>query len=284
MLFDRFQKIIFSVFIFLFVLFVVQVYPEDKHKQGDINFLKKTLERAEEYEKIISAPNYLPDYKQEAAEKLKELSGLVQSSALQKRIKEYKNRLADKLIDPAYQSNPVNIDDPDSKKNCSGFLLDSSEKIYVFISSSMPVSTLKNYAGDIHVLGDPNISLVMRGFVNGMKYIAPTADFVKSIISDDPDCIPTEENECQAFNTSIVIDPLLFRRYEITAVPAIVYARGIEIMDSQGSEGKEENAKLSEAYLLYGDISLGYALEQIYKKTNYQKINKIIKKLRGDFY
>lgn len=282
MLFDRFSRIIFYVLIFLFVISAARSFPEDK--QGGISSLNKTLERAEEYEKIISAPNYLPDYKKEAAEKLKELSGLVQSSALQKRIKEYKNRLADKLIDPAYQSNSVNIDDPDSKKNSSDFLLDSSERIYVFISSSVPVSTLRNYAGDIHILGDPNISMVMRGFVDGMKYIAPTAAFIKSIISDDPDYISTKENEYPAFNTSIVIDPLLFRRYEITAVPAVLYARGMKIMDSQGSEGKEENAEFSEAYLLYGDVSLGYALEQIFKKSDSKKIDKIIKKLRGDFY
>ena len=279
--FNRFSRIIFFVFIFLFVLFTAQAYSEDIYKQGDISPLKKTLERAEEYEKIISAPNYLPDYKKEAAEKLKDLSELVQSSALQKRIKQYQNRLAEKLIDPAYQANP---DDSANKKDYSNFLLDSSERIYVFISSSVPVSTLRNYAGDIHLLGDPNISMVMRGFVDGMKYIAPTAAFVQSIISDDPDCIPAEENECPAFNTSVVIDPLLFRRYEITAVPAIVYVRGMEIMDSQGSEGKEENAEFSEAYLLYGDVSLTYALEQILKKSDSKKIDVIIKKLRGDFY
>ncbi len=124
----------------------------------------------------------------------------------------------------------------------------------------------------------------MRGFVGGMKYIAPTADFVKSIILDDPDCIQTEKNECQAFNTSVVIDPLLFKRYDITSVPAVVYAEGLEVTDSMGSEGKEENARCNEVYLLCGDVSLGYALEQIYKKTNFQKINKMIKKLRGDFY
>ncbi|WDN91068.1 hypothetical protein BuS5_04040 (plasmid) [Desulfosarcina sp. BuS5] len=273
-------KFIFLLSFCLFLPGFYQASGQDQVSNQDesINIINNALDQSEKYEQIISAPNYLPDYKQEAAEKLKKLSKLVQSSALQKRIDQYKNILADKLIDPIYQA------DLNNKKNYSDFLLNPSERIYIFISSSMPVSTLRNYAGDIHVLGDPNISLVMRGFVNSMKYIAPTADFVKSIIFDDPDCIPSEKNECPAFNTSVVIDPLLFRRYKITAVPAIVYARGIEVMDSQGSEGKEENAKLSEAYLLYGDVSLGYALEQIYKKTNYKKINKIIKKLRGDFY
>ena len=275
------------IFLLSFCLFLPGFYNQASgqdqvsNQDENINIINNALDRSKKYEQIISAPNYLPDYKQEADRKLKELSKLVQSSALQKRIDQYKNILADKMVDPTYQAG---LNNKDNKKNYSDFLLDSSERIYIFISSSMPVSTLRNYAGNIHVLGDPNISLVMRGFVNSMKYIAPTADFVKSIIFDDPDCIPSEKNEFPAFNTSVVIDPLLFRRYEITAVPAIIYARGIEIMDSQGSEGKKENAKLSEAYLLYGDVSLGYALEQVYKKTNYQKINKIIKKLRGDFY
>ena len=151
MLFDRFYTIIF---IFILVLFTAQAYSEE----GDIGPLNKILERAEECEKIILAPNYLPDYKKKAGKKLKKLSEIVKSSALQQRIKQYQNRLAKDLVDPAYQ---VNSDDSVDKKDYSDFLLDSSERIYVFISSSVPVSTLRNYAGDIHRLGDPNISMVM---------------------------------------------------------------------------------------------------------------------------
>ncbi|MBL0701339.1 MAG: hypothetical protein JJV92_10715 [Desulfosarcina sp.] len=105
MLFNRFFRIIFFVFICLFVLFTAQIYSEDK--QGGISSLNKTLERAEEYEKIISAPNYLPDYKKEAAEKLKELSRLVQSSKLEKRIEEYKNILEKNLVHRADSQYPA---------------------------------------------------------------------------------------------------------------------------------------------------------------------------------
>ncbi len=253
-------KIIFSVFAFILIP-ATQVYPENK--QSDIRFLKKTMKQAEKYKKIISAPGYLPDYKQEAAEKLKKLSQIAQSSKLQERIEQYKNTLTGKLNDPAYKT------DPDDQKKSANFL-DTSERIYIFISSSVPISTLKAYTSDIYSLDDPNISLVMRGFVNGMKYFAPTADFVKSINSNN--------------NANIIIDPLLFRKYGVTGVPAIVYAKGMEVINIRESEGKKGNAKFSQAYLLYGDISLSYAMEQIYKKTAFEKINKIIKKLRGDFY
>ena len=273
--FNCFYRIIF--FVLIFVLFSTQSYSDDTAKeQGGVGTLKKAMERAKEYEKKILEPDYLPDYKKNAAEKIEEISELIKSAGIQKRIEQYKNILADKFVDPDYLSGQTD------EKNFPTFLLNSSEKIYIFISSSIPITTLRNYARDIHVLSDPNISLVMRGFVDGMKYIAPTSDFVKSITFNDPDCISAEGEKCKAFNTSIVIDPLLFRKYNIKSVPAFVYARGLKLIDFSENEG--ENKKSGSAYSLYGDVSLGYALEQIFEKTNFKKLNKIIRKIRGDFY
>jgi hypothetical protein len=52
--------------------------------------------------------------------------------------------------------------------------LGSDERIYLFISSSLPLQTVRNYAASVARLGDPNIIMVMRGFIEGMTKIQPT--------------------------------------------------------------------------------------------------------------
>ena len=184
---------------------------------------------------------------------------ITKSSDFQNMLKKYTSVLTNQIIESqAYQ----NTDTVQSNNNK---LLESSEKIYIFISSSIPVATLKNYTNDLDTLNNANISMVMRGFVDGMKHIKPTMDFVRSITHEDPACDPLN-TECAIFNADIIINPMLFRKYNITTVPAIIYKNK------------------SQSYTLYGDVSLQYALEQIFKKTDNKRINNIIKKLRGDFY
>ena len=65
--------------------------------------------------------------------------------------------------------------------------LPTDERVYIFISSSMPKQTLRNYVRDVAKLSDPNVKLVMRGLVGGMKYIKPTLRFVGSLfVKDEP--------------------------------------------------------------------------------------------------
>ena len=119
-----FYRLIF--FVFIFVLSATQSYSGDAvKKQGGVGALKKVMEQAKEYEKKLLAPDFLPDYKKNAAEKINEISELIKSSEIQKRIEKYKNILVDKLVDPDYLSDRTN------KKDFPDFLLHSSEKIYI---------------------------------------------------------------------------------------------------------------------------------------------------------
>ncbi len=137
------------------------------------------------------------------------------------------------------------------------------ERVYLFISSSMPLSTLRNYARDIDRLQDPNISMVMRGFIGGVQDATKTMEFIMKIRLKDLGCNGTG---CATFGTPVDIDPNLYRRFQPTVVPALVYVRGVRPIDPDVSEGSPENVAVpspSSWTVIYGDTSLGYLFEQV---------------------
>ena len=154
----------------------------------------------------------------------------------------------------------------DKAKQATQGKLAASERVYVFISSAMPLATIRNYAASVAKLGDPNITLVMRGFVDGMTKIQPTISFIASVLQRDQACRP-QDGECEMLPTGLVVDPLLFRRYRIDRVPAIVYARGLKAEDAGLSEGDPKNTTISDHYEAYGDARLEYLLDQIRRES-----------------
>ncbi len=162
-------------------------------------------------------------------------------------------------------------------------ILPGNERIYLFVSSSIPVHTLKSYARDLDRLEDPNVFMVMRGFVGGMKHVKPTLDFVQKVITEDTNC-DIHKTGCKAYRVNIKIDPLLFRRYGITRVPAAVYAPDVRITDPALSEGMEGNAKTDDHYALYGDASLDYILETFRNESGRRSIEPLRESLKGGIY
>ena len=155
---------------------------------------------------------------------------------------------------------------PDSNAPAARGKLGSDERIYLFISSAMPLQTVRNYAASVALLGDPNVTLVMRGFVDGMSKIQPTIRFIGSVLQRDSACSPAER-ECEMLPAGLAVDPLLFRRYGIDRVPAVVYARGVKAEDAALSEGDSKNTSIGENHTVYGDARLEYLIEQIRKET-----------------
>lgn len=155
---------------------------------------------------------------------------------------------------------------PDSTNPAARGKLTGDERIYIFISSAMPLQTVRNYAASVAQLGDPNVTLVMRGFVDGMSKIQPTIRFIGSVLQRDPACNPAE-GECEMLSAGLAVDPLLFRRYAIDRVPAVVYAKGLKTDDAALSEGDAKNTSITEHHTTYGDTSLEYLIEQIQKET-----------------
>lgn len=145
--------------------------------------------------------------------------------------------------------------------------LSPDERIYVFVSASVPMETLRNYAADIAGSGEANVALVLRGFVGGAKRIGPTARFTEQVLRKDPACDPQGASPCAARSVPILVDPLLFRRYGIERVPAVVYVRGVSVLDTDQSEGRLENARAGDHFAVYGDAGLPYVLELIQREA-----------------
>lgn len=151
---------------------------------------------------------------------------------------------------------------PDTKQKSGTAQLAKDERVYVFVSSSMPAATLRAYAQDIDRIGDPNITMVMRGFVGGISKGMPTMKFISRFLLKDPGC--ADVVGCVSFNAAVQIDPNLYRRFRPERVPAIVYAKGVRPGDPDMSEGIVENVPQSDAwFMVYGDASLGYVLGRI---------------------
>ena len=180
------------------------------------------------------------------------------SPETRRRINNETRRLKETIFAETLENNP-DLPNPES-------LTDDNGRIYVFISSSMPMQTLKNYAADIDSLAPHNITVVLRGFVNGMKLFAPTRDFISEILTKDSAC-ELSRDQCEAYRVSFEIHPELFQQMQITEVPAFAYVRN-------------EN----ETYLVHGDISLSGGLEKIQQSARSTYLAKTIKKLKGGYY
>ncbi len=82
------------------------------------------------------------------------------------------------------------------------------EEYDLFISSSLPLHTLRNYARDIDRLRREKgvaVRMVMRGFVDGMARIKPTIDFITNIIAVNPDASILDGPE--TYLVQVDIDP-----------------------------------------------------------------------------
>ena len=197
------------------------------------------------------------------AEAARQSSDAINSPEYQQRVQAERERLQREVFDigPALKPAPYYADTKTRKKEGPPHLA-PDERVYLFISSSMPESTLRAYAQDIDRLGDPNISMVMRGFIGGMRDALPSMEFVMRIRLKDPACVGPS---CPTFGTPVDFDPNLYRRFNPAVVPALVYVRGVKPVDPDVSEGSPENVPAPSSRdwsMIYGDASLGYLFGQ----------------------
>jgi len=155
--------------------------------------------------------------------------------------------------------------------------LATDERIYLFVSSSMPAATVRAYVQDIAKLRDPRITVVLRGFVGGIQTFQPTRQFIMSFLKKDPRC---EEFDCPTLEVAFEVDPNLYRRFRPEKVPAVVYVRGVRPMDPDVSEGIEGNVPTSNDskwWMIYGDSSLSYLLGRISQDSGSSSLASISK-------
>jgi len=122
----------------------------------------------------------------------------------------------------------------------------------LFVSSSMPVTTLRTYAGQLERVGGV---LAFRGMPGGMRQVAPMAKLSAEILRHDPGC---EGPACAMRDVQLIVDPLIFRQHGVTRVPALAMVPGDPALPYCEREDDAPRA----AHVIYGDAALSGLLEE----------------------
>ena len=267
-------SIIWSLVVFTFI----PVLAAAGDGENTLEIVNKALEQAEIYSSEIDVPKDMNEAAESAA---REAYDRFESRDFQKRIEAETERIKQTLFG---NYSPESQQTETEESMCPD-RLQENQKVLLFISSSMPISTLRNYARDLDALNDPNFVMVLRGFVGGMEKIRPTLDFLEKIVVRDEGCRIGEGEKCDMFRVNIEIDPLIVKKFHVDQVPAVAYVKDVQTIDAEQSIGHEGNLSGAvDAAVVYGDASLEYALERIFEETKDPQIQKAMKKLREGFY
>lgn len=247
----------------------VEIYTDGKFWKTHILYkesLEQQIDKMQDKIKNIKLPdnvNITPQIQEKAENAFK----YTESKEFQSQVKEFQNDITAKMQIPS-------ANDPSSMfysqmKPAVKSMVPAQDRVYIFISSSMPIETVKAYARDLAKLGEDNVFLIMRGGIGGLKKIAPTAEWISTALKIDPLC----SGSCELYRTKVLIDPLLFRKYEVKAVPAVVYVKNV--VNTEGLSEGLGTVKNSGFYLSYGDISLSYHLKLIAEYSKDERIKLI---------
>ena len=125
-----------------------------------------------------------------------------------------------------------------------------TRKFYVFISSSIPEITLRNYAQQALKLRAEkgwHFTFVMQGFVNGMRKIKPTIKWILKWNLKEPHKPLSKTNYLIA---PVEVNPVLVQKHNIVSVPALI---------------EKDNPKTQNC-VVYGDLPLETLIEKLDKK------------------
>lgn len=125
----------------------------------------------------------------------------------------------------------------------------SGPQLYLFVSFSMPEVTLKRLLRQAIVA---NATLVLRGLVEGD--LAKTKEKIAEVLE-------TDAMGHSAIQGGFAIDPTLFERFQITAVPTFVLTNAPAGRCTENHCPAPDHARLS------GDITLAYALETMAREA-----------------
>jgi type-F conjugative transfer system pilin assembly protein TrbC len=122
----------------------------------------------------------------------------------------------------------------------------------LFVSSSMPIETLRTYAGQLERAGGV---MAFRGMPGGMRQVAPMAKLSAAILRRDPGC---DGPACAMRDVQLIVDPLVFRQHGVARVPALAMIPG----DPTLPYCERDEASPRSAHLVQGDAALSGLLEE----------------------
>ena len=216
----------FRIF-FLLVLFLSGVSVSLSSTYEDIQSLEnRAKEVVKQYKDVIS-PELKEKKKEEYKDKAKKLYDFYKSPEFQGRVERYK-----KELEKLFFGKPLEAREKEKfyryysdfyKYSHDVLVLNDDEVIYVFVSSSIPDEVIKEYLSSSEkVFG--SVSFVLRGGVGGLTYLKPTVEWVVNLLKKNSSCNFLQE-ECEMYEREFLIDPFLFRKYEIEVVPCVVYEK-----------------------------------------------------------
>nr|WP_255504712.1 type-F conjugative transfer system pilin assembly protein TrbC [Novosphingobium sp. EMRT-2] len=122
----------------------------------------------------------------------------------------------------------------------------------LFVSSSMPISTLRNYAVQLEKVRGV---MAFRGVPGGLRKMGPMAKLTAQILRLDPGC---EGPNCAMRDVQLIIDPIVFRQHGISQVPALAMIPG----DPTQAYCERDIESPRAAHIVFGDSALSGMLEE----------------------
>ena len=144
--------------------------------------------------------------------------------------------------------------------------LKEKPRLYVFISYSMPESSIRNLYRDANKVGAP---LLVRGLINN-NFRDTGRKLVKIIGTKDR----------RKKRTSILVNPVFFKKFGIQRVPAFVFIRG-DMSTLTCRTRKTCVDKAPEYDVIYGDITLKKAVETLALDNHHAALSKYEAALAG---
>jgi hypothetical protein len=122
----------------------------------------------------------------------------------------------------------------------------------LFVSSSMPLATLRNYAAQLERVKGV---LAFRGMPGGLKQVGPMAKLSAEILRLDPGC---EGPACAMRDVQLIVDPIVFRQHGVSRVPALAMVPG----DPAQAYCERDDESLRAGHLVFGDSALSGLFEE----------------------
>jgi type-F conjugative transfer system pilin assembly protein TrbC len=141
----------------------------------------------------------------------------------------------------------------------------------LFVSSSMPVTTLRTYAAQLEKARG---ILAFRGMPGGLTRVAPMAKLSAEILRLDPGC---EGPACAMRDVQLIVDPLIFRQHGVARVPALAMVPGDPALPYCEREDDSPRA----AHVIYGDAALSGLLEEYARLGGKKEVRDAQTRLQG---
>lgn len=141
----------------------------------------------------------------------------------------------------------------------------------LFVSSSMPVTTLRTYAAQLEKARG---ILAFRGMPGGLTRVAPMAKLSAEILRRDPGC---EGPACAMRDVQLIVDPLIFRQHGVSQVPALAMVPGDPALPYCEREDESPRA----AHVVYGDAALSGLLDEYARLGGKKEVSDAQARLQG---